>query len=122
MGALELFGCGAERFGSARAPGARRGAAHRGDRDRTRGCAGGAAEGNFGRENRRVAVPAELRIDVMQIEDEQQQYERRFTDALQFVWGKGFLSPGGPEEVEEMLSVCTIAGCRVLDIGSGLGV
>jgi len=57
----------------------------------------------------------------MQIEDGQHQYERRFTDALQFMWGKGFLSPGGPEEVEEMLSSCTIAGCRVLDIGSGLG-
>jgi phosphoethanolamine N-methyltransferase len=49
------------------------------------------------------------------------QYERRFTDALQFMWGKGFLSPGGPEEVKEMLRGCSIAGCRVLDIGSGLG-
>jgi ubiquinone/menaquinone biosynthesis C-methylase UbiE len=60
-------------------------------------------------------------MDFMQIEDGQRQYERRFTDALQFMWGKGFLSPGGPEEVEKMLSGCAIAGCRVLDIGSGLG-
>jgi len=49
------------------------------------------------------------------------QYERQFTEALQFMWGKGFLSPGGPEEVEEMLSGCTLAGRSVLDIGSGLG-
>jgi SAM-dependent methyltransferase len=49
------------------------------------------------------------------------QYERQFTDALQFMWGKGFLSPGGPEEVEEMLSHCILAGRSVLDIGSGLG-
>jgi phosphoethanolamine N-methyltransferase len=49
------------------------------------------------------------------------QYEHRFTEALQFMWGKGFLSPGGPEEVEEMLSGCTLAGRSVLDIGSGLG-
>ncbi|MGH6874878.1 MAG: class I SAM-dependent methyltransferase [Aestuariivirgaceae bacterium] len=49
------------------------------------------------------------------------QYERRFTDALQFMWGKGFLSPGGPEEVEEMLSGSAIIGRSVLDIGSGLG-
>jgi len=37
------------------------------------------------------------------------------------MWGKGFLSPGGPEEVKEMLRGCSIAGRRVLDIGSGLG-
>jgi ubiquinone/menaquinone biosynthesis C-methylase UbiE len=49
------------------------------------------------------------------------QYERRFTDALQFMWGKGFLSPGGPEEVEEMLAGCSLTGLSVLDIGSGLG-
>jgi ubiquinone/menaquinone biosynthesis C-methylase UbiE len=49
------------------------------------------------------------------------QYEREFTDALQFMWGKGFLSPGGPEEVEQMLAGYSIAGRRVLDIGSGLG-
>jgi phosphoethanolamine N-methyltransferase len=49
------------------------------------------------------------------------QYDRAFTDALQFMWGKGFLSPGGAEEVEEMLSGCQLSGLRVLDIGSGLG-
>ena len=49
-----IFGCGARRFRPARAPGARRGAADRRDRDRPRGCAGAAAEGNFGRENRRA--------------------------------------------------------------------
>src|SRR5918995_4258898 len=118
---MELFGCGAGRFRAARAPGACRGAAHRSDRDRARGRAGAAAQGNSRRKNRRLAVPAKLRMDAMQIEDGQQQYERRFTDALQFMWGKGFLSPGGPEEVEEMLSLCAIAGRSVLDIGSGLG-
>jgi phosphoethanolamine N-methyltransferase len=49
------------------------------------------------------------------------QYEQRFTDALQFLWGRGFLSPGGPEEVEEMLAGFDISGLRVLDVGSGLG-
>jgi phosphoethanolamine N-methyltransferase len=37
------------------------------------------------------------------------------------MWGKGFLSPGGPEEVEDMLSGHTLSGRSVLDIGSGLG-
>lgn len=49
------------------------------------------------------------------------QYAKQFTDALQFMWGKGFLSPGGPEEVENMLLGHDIRGKRVLDIGSGLG-
>jgi phosphoethanolamine N-methyltransferase len=49
------------------------------------------------------------------------QYNKAFTDALQFVWGEGFLSPGGPEEVEALLQGEDIADKLVLDIGSGLG-
>ena len=49
------------------------------------------------------------------------QYSKAFTDALQFMWGDGFLSPGGPEEVDDLLQGHGIAGRRVLDIGSGLG-
>ena len=49
------------------------------------------------------------------------QYSKAFTDALQFAWGEGFLSPGGPEEVDAMLRGHDIRGRRVLDIGSGLG-
>jgi phosphoethanolamine N-methyltransferase len=49
------------------------------------------------------------------------QYAKEFTDALQFMWGEGFLSPGGPEEVAQMVAGHDIAGKRVLDIGSGLG-
>jgi ubiquinone/menaquinone biosynthesis C-methylase UbiE len=49
------------------------------------------------------------------------QYSKAFTDALQFMWGNGFLSPGGPAEVSEMLQGHDILGKRILDIGSGLG-
>lgn len=49
------------------------------------------------------------------------QYAKAFTDALQFMWGKGFLSPGGPEEVRRMLEGEDLRGKTVLDIGSGLG-
>ena len=35
--------------------------------------------------------------------------------------GDGFLSPGGPDEVREMMKGVTLDGCRVLDVGSGLG-
>jgi len=48
-------------------------------------------------------------------------YDKRFTDALQFVWGEGFLSPGGEDEVEQLLRGHDIRGLAVLDIGSGLG-
>ena len=49
------------------------------------------------------------------------QYAKDFTDALQFMWGDGFLSPGGPEEVAEMVAGLDLTGKRVLDVGSGLG-
>jgi len=48
-------------------------------------------------------------------------YSKAFTDALQFMWGEGFLSPGGPDEVAHMLQRDSVLGRRVLDIGSGLG-
>ncbi len=49
------------------------------------------------------------------------QYAKEFTDALQFMWGEGFLSPGGPNEVAEMVAGIDLSGKRILDIGSGLG-
>lgn len=49
------------------------------------------------------------------------QYAKAFTDALQFMWGEGFLSPGGPQEVADMLAGRNISGWHVLDVGSGLG-
>jgi ubiquinone/menaquinone biosynthesis C-methylase UbiE len=48
-------------------------------------------------------------------------YDKAFTDALQFAWGEGFLSPGGPSELRTLLTGHDIKGMRVLDIGSGLG-
>ena len=37
------------------------------------------------------------------------------------MWGDGFLSPGGPEEVECLLSGVEFEGRTVVDIGSGAG-
>ena len=31
------------------------------------------------------------------------QYNDKFNEALQWMWGDGYLAPGGPEEVAEML-------------------
>lgn len=42
----------------------------------------------------------------------------RFLEAL---WGEGYLSPGGAEEVDRVLAGVPIAGHRVLDLGCGAG-
>jgi len=42
----------------------------------------------------------------------------RFLEAL---WGDGYLSPGGPEEVDRVVEGLTLAGRTILDIGCGAG-
>lgn len=42
----------------------------------------------------------------------------RFLEAL---WGDGYLSPGGPDEVDRVLEGLQLAGKTVLDIGCGAG-
>ena len=37
------------------------------------------------------------------------------------LWGEGYLSPGGAEEVDAVLEGSDLAGCTVLDIGCGAG-
>ncbi len=40
---------------------------------------------------------------------------------LETLWGEGFLSPGGPDEVDRVLEKVTIQGKTGLDIGCGAG-
>lgn len=40
---------------------------------------------------------------------------------LQVLWGEGYLSPGGPGEVDRVLAGVEMAGKRVLDLGCGAG-
>lgn len=49
------------------------------------------------------------------------QYPDQFTSRLHTIWGEGFLSPGGPEEVAEIVKDVDLAGKTVLDIGFGTG-
>jgi phosphoethanolamine N-methyltransferase len=49
------------------------------------------------------------------------QYPDDFVATLECMWGEGFLSPGGAQEVRTLLKGTDLAGRRVLDVGSGLG-
>jgi SAM-dependent methyltransferase len=40
---------------------------------------------------------------------------------LEIVWGEGWLSPGGPDEVDRIVAGIDFTGKRVLDIGCGIG-
>ncbi|SHG91442.1 Ubiquinone/menaquinone biosynthesis C-methylase UbiE [Cognatiyoonia sediminum] len=48
-------------------------------------------------------------------------YDVQVIGFLEEIWGDGFLSPGGPDEVARVLTGVDLAGGHVLDIGSGSG-
>jgi phosphoethanolamine N-methyltransferase len=48
-------------------------------------------------------------------------YPDDFLDRLEIIWGQGFLSPGGRDEVKKIVSDIDLAGRKILDIGSGTG-
>jgi SAM-dependent methyltransferase len=50
------------------------------------------------------------------------EYDAGMLTLLQIIWGDGFLSPGGIDEVARLLEGSGIGDCEVLDIGCGLGV
>jgi len=53
--------------------------------------------------------------------EEHVEYHAQLIAILETIWGEGFLSPGGPEEVAMVLEGSDPSGCRVLDIGCGTG-
>jgi len=57
-------------------------------------------------------------IDTANAEPEYDDHAIRFLEAL---WGDGYLSPGGPDEVDRVLEGLSIEGKTVLDIGCGAG-
>ena len=50
-----------------------------------------------------------------------EEYGDTFVAGLEWMWGEGFLSPGGAHEVARIVAGAPIAGARVLDVGCGLG-
>ena len=48
-------------------------------------------------------------------------YGPKQLNLLKVVWGEGFLSPGGTEEIDEIINNTNIAAKSLLDIGCGCG-
>ena len=48
-------------------------------------------------------------------------YDDNFVRSLEWLWGEGFLSPGGSAEVYEILKGTVVRGKKVLDVGCGIG-
>jgi phosphoethanolamine N-methyltransferase len=49
------------------------------------------------------------------------EYHDELVDFLEILWGEGYLSPGGPEEVDKVVEGIDLVGRQVLDIGCGSG-
>ncbi len=57
----------------------------------------------------------------MSNEQHEIEYTDSFVGAIELVWGDGFLSPGGEDEITLFLEGLNISGKEVLDVGSGTG-
>ncbi|MCR9115184.1 MAG: methyltransferase domain-containing protein, partial [Rhodobacteraceae bacterium] len=51
----------------------------------------------------------------------EEHYDDQFAAFLEEIWGEGYMSPGGPEEVARVLDGLDLRGKRVMDIGCGTG-
>ncbi len=51
---------------------------------------------------------------------DQNHYSKEFLRGLEWIWGEGFMSPGGAAEVVAILKDIDISGKHVLDIGCGI--
>src|SRR4051812_37630436 len=49
------------------------------------------------------------------------EYDETAIRFLAALWGEGYLSPGGPEEVDRVVAGLDLRGKRILDIGCGSG-
>ena len=48
-----------------------------------------------------------------------EKYDNKLAAFLEEMWGEGYMSPGGPDEVARVLDGLDLTGRRVLDSSSG---
>lgn len=53
--------------------------------------------------------------------DAEPEYDDTAIRFLEALWGEGYLSPGGPDEVDRVVEGLSLAGKTILDIGCGAG-
>jgi phosphoethanolamine N-methyltransferase len=53
--------------------------------------------------------------------EQTQAYDDALVTLLELVWGEGYLSPGGPEEIRTIVEGVDLVGKDVLDLGCGTG-
>lgn len=64
---------------------------------------------------------AEERDAMIEIAHAEPEYDDTAIRFLEALWGEGYLSPGGPEEVDRVVEGLPLTGKDVLDIGCGSG-
>ena len=52
---------------------------------------------------------------------EELEYDESMISLLEAIWGEGFMSPGGTDEIDRVLGDKDLSEARVLDIGCGIG-
>jgi phosphoethanolamine N-methyltransferase len=53
--------------------------------------------------------------------EQTQAYDEALVALLELVWGEGYMSPGGPDEIRMIVDGVDLAGKAVLDLGCGTG-
>ena len=53
--------------------------------------------------------------------EQTQAYDDALVTLLELVWGEGYMSPGGPEEIRAIVADVDLGGTEVLDLGCGTG-
>jgi phosphoethanolamine N-methyltransferase len=53
--------------------------------------------------------------------EQTQEYDDALVTLLELVWGEGYMSPGGPDEIRMIVEGVDLAGKAVLDLGCGTG-
>ena len=60
-------------------------------------------------------------IELNEQQTHHDEYNETFVAGLEWMWGDGFMSPGGEAEVAAILQEIDLTGQQVLDIGCGIG-